>query len=492
MRMPMPIRVSIAVRVGDDGDRRPGRPARRRRRRRRCASRAAAGRAAHRPRCLVHALDDGRSGGGRQRYRGPVEPGRVRVVESLGPSAPCVTPTSVAIVVAAVFVAFVLSRRVRRPPTPRSAGSSPARSSPCCSTRWSTSSTGCLPRWLSVIVVLLPMVTRRRRRHRSVWPPTSPTRSTSCEQAAPEAARGAGGALRRAPREIGVAERVDDVRRRPRRPGPLRRRVAAVGDRADLRRDRDPDAVPPRLRPALLRGVRRAVRDPSGAPRIRTVVSEAARRGQRYLLVALAHRIVNGDRRRRRPAGCSTCRRRAASASPSACFTRAPADRRAGRRRAGAAAGLRVGGLADGVRRAGRPDRPAARSRRCVGPAVASTPAPCALGPTVPIVVGAARLRAVRRRRGGLRRRAGGHRLAALDELGAPAPSTPQPASEAADLRRSATPPAGTTAAPAGAAARWGCARAPRAASWMRCDGGDVAVGPAVAGRRSPATSRSR
>ena len=55
-----------------------------------------------------------------------------------------------------------------------------------------------------------------------------------------------------------------------------------------------PDAVPARLRPALLRGLRRPVREPRRRDRIRVVGQDAATRGRRYLLAAIGQSIVNG------------------------------------------------------------------------------------------------------------------------------------------------------------------------------------------------------
>ena len=93
--------------------------------------------------------------------------------------------------------------------------------------------------------------------------------------------------------EVGVADRVtafvDDLDKRVREG----RRVPGSPDGADVRRDGRAHAVPPGVRPALLRRVREPV--PRGrVGRLNSVVGVAAIRGRRYLLATLAHATVNG------------------------------------------------------------------------------------------------------------------------------------------------------------------------------------------------------
>ena len=230
------------------------------------------------------------------------------------------------------------------PPTARSAGWSPAASSPCSSIRSSTSSTVSCPRWIAVIVVLLGVLGVVGHGHGRAWPTTSSTRSTSSRPARP-----------RRPRssterhdwmaELDVADRVAGLRRRPRRAGPQGRRLAGRRDRAVVRRDGHPHAVPAGLRPALLRGVRRPV--PRGA----------------------AGRHPHASAGRPRCAGGSTSSSRSASPSSTGCssgrlcwaldlpaaislgfavgvFTLDAADRCARRRHPGPAPGVRAGGVA--------------------------------------------------------------------------------------------------------------------------------------------------
>ena len=55
---------------------------------------------------------------------------------------------------------------------------------------------------------------------------------------------------------------------------------------------------------------------------VRTVGRQAALRGRRYLLIVLAHSVVNGVVVGAGSVGGSACRRRSPSASPSGCSRR--------------------------------------------------------------------------------------------------------------------------------------------------------------------------
>ena len=72
------------------------------------------------------------------------------------------------------------------------------------------------------------------------------------------------------------------------------RAVDRDGDVPCLHRDGHPHAVPPRLRPPVLRRFRRAVARTPPGDRANASGGQAALRGRRYLLIVLAHSVVNG------------------------------------------------------------------------------------------------------------------------------------------------------------------------------------------------------
>ena len=114
-----------------------------------------------------------------------------------------------------------------------------------------------LPRWVSVIVVLLGVLTIVAGITIGVANNVLDSLD-ELQTTAPKAAAGLEERYNWA-RDIGVAGRVesfvDELNDRIRE----RAVTEVAGDCADLRRDRDPDAVPPQLRTALLRCVRDAV-----------------------------------------------------------------------------------------------------------------------------------------------------------------------------------------------------------------------------------------
>ena len=255
MTTPMPIRVSIVVVLRNDGDQRRARRGRRARRqanvrqssRMRTRAPASVLRIDPQRRRLVRRTSammrtrDGAAGSavdpvaptwatvarGDRRPPAGAEPRVARRAHagvgrrcSSAPSSPpscCATPSS--------------------PPTARSAGSSPAPSSPCCIDPLVDFVDRVLPRWLSVIVVLLAVAGASSPASRSASPTTCSTRSTSCRRARREAAAGARGALR-----LGAPTSASPIACRrsstTSTSGSARTPCRGRGDRADLRRDR--------------------------------------------------------------------------------------------------------------------------------------------------------------------------------------------------------------------------------------------------------------
>ena len=148
-----------------------------------------------------------------------------------------------------------------------------------------------LPRWLSVIVVLARRPRHRRRGHDR--PRQRPARFS--RRPADHGARGRGRAWRNASTGPWTSASPTGCRRSSTSwtIGSTTTRSPCRRDHADIRRDRGPDAVPLGLRPALLRHLRQSV-PARTAGRPPQVATARCVRGRRYLLIALAHSLVNG------------------------------------------------------------------------------------------------------------------------------------------------------------------------------------------------------